>query len=439
MSGTYKPISALSPDNQGAANTIVSIVFIATSVLFSTVRFAVGRKKLLQFDVDDATFGIALCFGITFSIVSNLSVGAGLGQHQNTLSVEKVERYHQLHYTSQLLAIIALACAKLSIVLLFRRIFPATLVPLTLKIFIPIIAFYTSICMLLVGFQCQLPSPWILDPKTCSTHGRVHYATISLNIATDLLLAVWILPAIWALQMKDNIKFLVMALFGSRIVVCAVDIGRIVLLWRALHSEDQTWAQLPWVILDQVVVHLSINHTTLPRIHVFFSNLQTGLLVTQVTARGENSRSKGSKQTDEQERSSGWKWSNKSRGSLSKSKMIKMLRIDRSERRKEGSISESPLRLQPEQGIELSTTIYAERCSTSSASGKNEDREMWNQESTSSGLPSTTLPKSLSRFNGGGQLKTTGSKTDIPDITINVQRTVEMTTEVLDDAGKTLS
>lgn len=134
----------------------------------------------------------------------------------------------------------ALACAKLSVVFMFRRILPVTVAPLTLKILVPVIALYAFIGVLLVGFQCQLPSPWILNPRTCSTHGNVHYATASLNIATDLLLAAWILPAIWKLHMDENIKRLVMTLFGSRIVVCAVDIGRIILIRRALRSEDQT-------------------------------------------------------------------------------------------------------------------------------------------------------------------------------------------------------
>jgi hypothetical protein len=60
MAGTYKPIAGLSPDNQGPANTVIAITLSATSILFSTVRYAVGRKRLLQFDSDDAVFCLAL-------------------------------------------------------------------------------------------------------------------------------------------------------------------------------------------------------------------------------------------------------------------------------------------------------------------------------------------------------------------------------------------
>jgi hypothetical protein len=114
MSGAYKPIAGLSADNQGPANTVVAIILSTTSVLFSSVRYSIGRKRLLQFDSDDFAFGVSLvrlcnmllrvddfliihqCFGVTMSIVSNASVSAGLGRHQDALSPKQVERYFKL-------------------------------------------------------------------------------------------------------------------------------------------------------------------------------------------------------------------------------------------------------------------------------------------------------------------------------------------------------
>jgi hypothetical protein len=57
---------------------------------------------------------------------------------------------------------------------------------------------------------------------------------------TDALLAVWILPIIHALHMRAHAKAVVMWLFGSRLVICVVDIGRMYVIHQALHSEDQT-------------------------------------------------------------------------------------------------------------------------------------------------------------------------------------------------------
>ena len=60
MAGTYKPIAGLAPDNYGPVNTVVAIFLCSTTILFSSIRFAIGRRKLLQFDADDAAYGLAL-------------------------------------------------------------------------------------------------------------------------------------------------------------------------------------------------------------------------------------------------------------------------------------------------------------------------------------------------------------------------------------------
>jgi hypothetical protein len=57
---------------------------------------------------------------------------------------------------------------------------------------------------------------------------------------TDAILAFWIFPVIWRLQMKERHKSVILWLFGSRLLVCVVDIGRMLVIHRALQVEDQT-------------------------------------------------------------------------------------------------------------------------------------------------------------------------------------------------------
>lgn len=45
--------------------------------------------------------------------------------------------------------------------------------------------------------------------------------------------------------------------------------------------------------MDQVVVHLSLNHASLPRVHVFLRDLQTGLAVSRIAAGDLNMGTKG--------------------------------------------------------------------------------------------------------------------------------------------------
>jgi hypothetical protein len=112
-----------------------------------------------------------------------------------------------------------------------------------MKILMPTIFVYTISAFFLIAFQCQLPRPWVLIPASCSTHGTVYYATTALNMLTDAVLALWILPAIWALQMDRGSKAVVIALFASRILVCAADSGRMYVIHRSLQHQDTTCKQ----------------------------------------------------------------------------------------------------------------------------------------------------------------------------------------------------
>lgn len=102
------------------------------------------------------------------------------------------------------------------------------------------VAAYFLVCLFMLVFQCQMPEPWILRPDRCSTHGAVYYIITVLDIVTDAVLALWIFPIIWLLNMSFHTKFVVMSVFGSRLLVCLVDVGRIIVIKEALQSEDQT-------------------------------------------------------------------------------------------------------------------------------------------------------------------------------------------------------
>jgi hypothetical protein len=169
--------------------------------------------------------------------------------------------------------------------------------------------------------------------------------------------------------MRAHAKGVVMWLFGSRLVICVVDIGRMYIIHQALQSEDQTrksfypppifpknfpipvittitkphqltphplsGSNLLWAILDQLAIHLSLTHATLPRIQTFLSALQIGPITVQLPG------------TQSKQLTTARSISNRAWYPLS----------DRP-----SSISEQPLREQQERegggGIELSTIVY---------------------------------------------------------------------------------
>ena len=122
----------------------------------------------------------------------------------------------KLMYTAQILGILSQGAAKVSVVMLFRRIAPAA--RRTHYIFLACIGFWALISTFMIAFQCQLPDPWVFVPSQCATHGNMQYPVIVFNMMTDIMLATGILPTVWKLNTSRETRVAVILLFASRLM-----------------------------------------------------------------------------------------------------------------------------------------------------------------------------------------------------------------------------
>jgi hypothetical protein len=91
------------------------------------------------------------------------------------------------------------------------------------------------------------------------TSSRLYYANASLNIATDLLVAVLPMKAIWALQLPKMQKVALLAILTLGWFVCIVSILRLhALVVLAQHPEDQTWYSTATAYWSAIEVNLAI-------------------------------------------------------------------------------------------------------------------------------------------------------------------------------------
>jgi hypothetical protein len=58
MAGTIQPIAALTAEDHGPINTIVSIVLPVTSALTVIVRISMRQQKFQGYEADDVVFGV---------------------------------------------------------------------------------------------------------------------------------------------------------------------------------------------------------------------------------------------------------------------------------------------------------------------------------------------------------------------------------------------
>jgi hypothetical protein len=145
---------------------------------------------------------------------------------------------HKLMYAAQFLEIAACLFAKASVILLSERVIPQSFrANFGISLVVVIWGIFSIFA---VAFQCPLPSPWNLTPSECPTQGKLLYPIIIFNALTDTVLAVWVVPKVWRLNMSRKFRVVVCALFATRLTVWFTAAGELSLLGSFLASSDQT-------------------------------------------------------------------------------------------------------------------------------------------------------------------------------------------------------
>jgi hypothetical protein len=106
--------------------------------------------------------------------------------------------------------------AKVSVVLLMKRITQTT--NRAWNIVLGLCCLWGVFSFLAFAFQCGIPEPWVFVPSQCTTRGYLQYPVIILNIVTDVILSVGMLPTIWKLKAPFNTRITVMVLFALRLL-----------------------------------------------------------------------------------------------------------------------------------------------------------------------------------------------------------------------------
>ncbi|GAB7358022.1 hypothetical protein MBLNU230_g0187t1 [Neophaeotheca triangularis] len=281
-SNALPPLQALTPNDRGAIVVVHSYCFAGFTVVAAITRVLITIKTKQGFHKDDIAFLSSVGFAILTSILVERAVDDGLGRHQDTLTSSNLSSFYDLTYTSSMLSIVAMSLAKASVVLLYERIAPRQ-DGRGVAILSVSVGFFALFSLLVQGLQCGATT--VYHPDQCSTNGVLQYCIIVLNIITDILLSVWMIPRIWSLQASLRQRTVPCILFGLRLIVCVMALCQLIVVSRHLQAEDQTWGQTASWTLAIVVVHLSVITSTLPRINSFIADVQTGQIGLRITSR----------------------------------------------------------------------------------------------------------------------------------------------------------
>ncbi|OTB01132.1 hypothetical protein M426DRAFT_323781 [Hypoxylon sp. CI-4A] len=204
--------------------------------------------------------------------IAGLVFGApnGLGRHIQTVSPEDQRSFLMGDYIFSHFYDVAIASTKLSILMLYYRIFASD------KFRILAITTSTAVLMwaiameIVLGLGCRPVQGW-WDPTVAATATCVHKVafTYSTNI-TNLIMDVWIflmpLPIILSLQASMEKKLGLCFLFSAGLATCAISAARLSVVV-SVGSDDITWAEVPLGILSAWEPCASILCANLPLIY----------------------------------------------------------------------------------------------------------------------------------------------------------------------------
>ncbi|KAF2261281.1 hypothetical protein CC78DRAFT_419158, partial [Lojkania enalia] len=222
--------------NYIVANSVCIGVAIIAVFLRYISRFLAGTK----YGLDDYTILISLIFTLGFEIGLFVSVHYGMGRH--AILVTDVKSFAITALTAEVLYNVSIMITKLSILLLFDRIFPLQWFRRTNLTLGTFIVLYSVTQMFGTIFQCvPIHAKWTpgVVPK-CINYVAMIISCGAINIITDFIMLVLPIPILWKLQVSQHRKWVLMLMFLMGAFVCVISIVR---LFYAQHVDtvDPTW------------------------------------------------------------------------------------------------------------------------------------------------------------------------------------------------------
>jgi hypothetical protein len=106
-------------------------------------------------------------------------------------------------------------------------------------------------------------------PKGCIDLLKFNYYNAAFHILTDILLAILPIPVLVELQLSRRRKFALTTSFGVGIITIAATFTRQILLAKALHGTDFSWAWAPTEFVTNLEINLGIICANVPALQSF--------------------------------------------------------------------------------------------------------------------------------------------------------------------------
>lgn len=254
---------AHSQDDRSPATIAAQVVCLVIAFAGVGLRLKARRLAKAKLLTDDHFILLALVLYTAAAIDGFICIGYGAGRHEVTLK-------HPLRFSKASFAFIVLyrpsvAAVKISVLSLYRRIFPQTGFQVLLLWYGAFVFVYTIVFMLLDIFHCSpVNRAWSGNLSSCLNMDQIWVIGGSLNAVTDIVALSLPLPLLWKLHVTKEKRLQLIGIFLLGGFVCIISIVRCVELARVSASVDSSYAYATTIIWSTIEVGIGILCACLP-------------------------------------------------------------------------------------------------------------------------------------------------------------------------------
>ncbi|KAJ4314373.1 hypothetical protein N0V94_006475 [Neodidymelliopsis sp. IMI 364377] len=207
---------------------------------------------------------------IAFTVISFVSVQAGNGKHAMFVSYpEGVSEILKYLYLSIIFYNVSLTITKISILLQYHRIFTLREMRIPVYVALALVSAWGVALLFTSIFSCvPVDAYWQITEQStakCVNRMALWYTNASVNIVTDLLVAIIPVPGLWGLQIPKRQKIALLGILTIGWFVCIVSVIRLYALTVfARHQDDTTYYSAPTAYWSAIEANLAIVCASLP-------------------------------------------------------------------------------------------------------------------------------------------------------------------------------
>ncbi|KAG9195799.1 hypothetical protein G6011_00920 [Alternaria panax] len=285
-------LATLAKEDWGPLTKSIVLAFTCIAVICVALRLFT-RLRLLGRSLgwEDYTIVISLALSVATGIFQILQVNAGNGKHAVFIEfpggVEKILIYL---FWSIICYNTSLMFTKISILLQYGRIFTVREMRIPLHIIMAICIAWGITTLFTSIFTCvPVHAYWkILEQPgaNCMANKTIWYVNASINIFTDLMVALLPVHVIWTLQIALRQRVALLAILTIGWFVCVVSILRLhALIALVEHPDDNTYYSAPAAYWSAIEMNLAIVCASLPALKPLIVKIIPGFSSTVQSAR----------------------------------------------------------------------------------------------------------------------------------------------------------